>query len=103
MFKELKSDGRTEAPLHNVEFLEMWSEQTLKGQTCVCANNIMVHEDVHDEFVTKVKVAVETQLKFGDAYNGATQGKTPTQTPIQKILNLFYFRCYDQRRRYRKG
>ena len=35
----------------------------------------MVHEDVHDEFIAKVKVAVETQLKFGDAYNGATQGE----------------------------
>ena len=35
----------------------------------------MVHEDVHDEFIAKVKVAVETQLKFGDAYNGATQGQ----------------------------
>ena len=35
----------------------------------------MVHEDIHDEFIAKVKVAVETQLKFGDAYNGATQGQ----------------------------
>ena len=45
----------------------------------------MVHEDVHDEFIAKVKVAVETQLKFGDAYNGATQGKKPTLTLTQNI------------------
>ena len=45
----------------------------------------MVHEDVHDEFIAKVKVAVETQLKFGDAYNGATQGKINMRTPTQNI------------------
>ena len=44
------------------------------GQTCVCANNIMVHEDVHDAFIAKLKETVERELKFGDAYNGATQG-----------------------------
>merc|ERR1711937_665922 len=55
------------------------------GQTCVCANNIMVHEDVHDEFIAKVKVAVETQLKFGDAYNGATQGTMINEGGIAKV------------------
>ena len=46
----------------------------------------MVHEDVHDEFIAKVKVAVETQLKFGDAYNGATQGKL--KNPPVKTLTF---------------
>ena len=48
----------------------------------------MVHEDVHDEFITKVKVAVETQLKFGDAYNGATQGQFKIH--IQILTLTFY-------------
>ena len=34
----------------------------------------MVHEDVHDAFIAKLKETVERELKFGDAYNGATQG-----------------------------
>ena len=45
----------------------------------------MVHEDVHDEFIAKVKVAVETQLKFGDAYNGATQGELKNLTSRFKL------------------
>ena len=63
----------------------------------------MVHEDVHDEFIAKVKVAVETQLKFGDAYNGATQGKINMRTPTQNIKRNYSFnrRCNDQRRWYR--
>lgn len=55
------------------------------GQTCVCANNIMVHEDVHDEFVAKLKYAVETQLKFGDTFNGATQGPMISEAGIAKV------------------
>ena len=55
------------------------------GQTCVCANNIMVHEDVHDEFIKKLKVTVERELKFGDVFNGATQGAMINEAGIAKV------------------
>ena len=72
--KSIRSNQSNQGSSPEIKLTTGWSKETWKGQTCVCANNIMVHEDVHDEFIAKVKVAVETQLKFGDAYNGATQG-----------------------------
>jgi len=55
------------------------------GQTCVCANNIMVHEDVHDEFIAKLKTTVEKELHFGDVFNGATQGAMINEAGIRKV------------------
>ena len=40
------------------------------GQTCVCANRILVQESVYDEFATKLRQALKT-LKMG---NGAEEG-----------------------------
>ncbi len=42
------------------------------GQTCVCANRILVQEGIYDEFAKKLKEATET-LKVG---NGAEEGVT---------------------------
>ncbi len=42
------------------------------GQTCVCSNRIFVHETVYEQFVAKLKAAVEG-LKMG---NGAEEGVT---------------------------
>ena len=42
------------------------------GQTCVCSNRIFVHETVYEQFVAKLKAAVEG-LKMG---NGAHEGIT---------------------------
>lgn len=42
------------------------------GQTCVCANRILVQESVYDEFVEKLMVAA-ADLKIGD---GTTEGVT---------------------------
>jgi len=64
----------------------MASKYRNTGQTCVCANNIMVHEDVHDAFIAKLKATVERELKFGDAYNGATQGPIINEGGIVKVL-----------------
>lgn len=64
----------------------MASKYRNTGQTCVCANNIMVHEDVHDAFVAKLKATVERELKFGDAYNGATQGPIINEGGIVKVM-----------------
>ena len=61
------------------------------GQTCVCANNIMVHEDVHDEFIAKLKTTVEKELHFGDVFNGATQGAMINEAGIRKVSDLLPF------------
>jgi succinate-semialdehyde dehydrogenase/glutarate-semialdehyde dehydrogenase len=41
------------------------------GQTCVCANRVFVHENVHDAFVERVVERVE-KLKVGDGMDEAT-------------------------------
>ena len=41
------------------------------GQTCVCANRLLVQAGVYDQFAVKLKVAVE-KLKVGDGLQGAS-------------------------------
>jgi len=41
------------------------------GQTCVCANNVLVQESVHDEFVEILKTKIEA-LRFGDVFDAQT-------------------------------
>jgi succinate-semialdehyde dehydrogenase/glutarate-semialdehyde dehydrogenase len=44
------------------------------GQTCVCTNRLMVQESIHNEFVAKLKDAVD-DLKVGDGFDeGVTIG-----------------------------
>ena len=50
----------------------MTSKYRNAGQTCVCTNRILVHENVYDEFVQKL-VAATADLKIG---NGADEGVT---------------------------
>ena len=64
------------------------------GQTCVCANNIMIHEDVHDAFVEKLIVKVKEELKFGDVFNGATQGAMINEVGIAKVRMSANFFCF---------
>ena len=45
------------------------------GQTCVCANRILVQEGVYDEFAEKLMAAAASGLKLGDgAADGVTMG-----------------------------
>ena len=41
------------------------------GQTCVCANNVLVQSSVHDEFVDIMEQKMK-QLKFGDVFDPTT-------------------------------
>ena len=43
----------------------------ISGQTCVCANRILVHRSVHDEFLGKILDAVR-RFVVGDGFEGAT-------------------------------
>jgi len=59
------------------------------GQTCVSTNRVLVHESVHDEFVTKLKAAVETQQVLGDGMTaGVTQGPLINKAQFSKVCSM---------------
>jgi len=54
------------------------------GQTCVCANRILVHEKVYDAFAEKLIAKVKA-LKVGDgAQDGVTQGPLINMGAVEK-------------------
>jgi succinate-semialdehyde dehydrogenase / glutarate-semialdehyde dehydrogenase len=55
------------------------------GQTCVCANRLLVQAGVYDEFAKKLKAAV-TQLRVGDGLAGVTdQGPLIDAKAVTKV------------------
>ncbi|MEE3501797.1 NADP-dependent succinate-semialdehyde dehydrogenase [Acidiphilium acidophilum] len=55
------------------------------GQTCVCANRILVQDGVFDAFAVKLKTAVEA-LKVGNGMEeGVTQGPLINQAAVEKV------------------
>jgi succinate-semialdehyde dehydrogenase/glutarate-semialdehyde dehydrogenase len=55
------------------------------GQTCVCANRILVQKGVHDAFADKLAKAAEG-LKVGRGYDeGVTQGPLIDQAGLEKV------------------
>jgi succinate-semialdehyde dehydrogenase/glutarate-semialdehyde dehydrogenase len=55
------------------------------GQTCVCANRLLVQEGVYDAFAAKLAAAV-AKLRVGDGLKGATdQGPLIDQNAIAKV------------------
>jgi succinate-semialdehyde dehydrogenase/glutarate-semialdehyde dehydrogenase len=55
------------------------------GQTCVCANRLLVQAGVYDEFARKLKEAV-TQFRVGDGLAGATdQGPLIDAKAVTKV------------------
>jgi succinate-semialdehyde dehydrogenase / glutarate-semialdehyde dehydrogenase len=55
------------------------------GQTCVCANRLLVQDGVYDEFARKLKIAVE-KFEVGDGLKGVThQGPLIDQAAVEKI------------------
>ncbi|NKC29552.1 NAD-dependent succinate-semialdehyde dehydrogenase [Falsiroseomonas selenitidurans] len=63
----------------------MASKYRNTGQTCVCANRILVQDGVFDAFAAKLKVAVEA-LKVGDGMEpGVTQGPLINADAVKKV------------------
>lgn len=55
------------------------------GQTCVCTNRILVHENIHDAFLEKLAQAVN-QLKVASAFEqGAEQGPLINEKSVEKM------------------
>ncbi len=63
----------------------MASKYRNTGQTCVCANRILVQDGVYDAFAGKLKAAVEA-LKVGDGMEpGVTQGPLINEDAEKKV------------------
>jgi len=63
----------------------MASKYRNTGQTCVCANRILVQDGVYDAFAAKLKAAVEA-LKVGDGMEpGVTQGPLINADAVKKV------------------
>lgn len=55
------------------------------GQTCICANRILVQEGIYDAFVTKFRTAIAT-LKVGNGLEpGVTQGPLINAAAVAKV------------------
>jgi succinate-semialdehyde dehydrogenase/glutarate-semialdehyde dehydrogenase len=55
------------------------------GQTCVCANRLLVQDGVYDEFSTKLAAAVE-KMRIGDGLKGETeQGPLIDMAAVEKV------------------
>ena len=56
------------------------------GQTCVCANRILVQEGVYQAFADKLSQAVAVQLKVGNGLeSGVTQGPLIDEAAVAKV------------------
>ena len=63
----------------------MASKYRNAGQTCVCANRLLVQDGVYDAFAQKLKVAVE-QMKIGNGMEaGVTQGPLINADAVKKV------------------
>lgn len=59
------------------------------GQTCICANRVLVQESIHDEFVAKLASAISAQLKVGSGFDKAVnQGPLINKTAVAKCAEL---------------
>ena len=66
----------------------MASKYRNTGQTCVCANRLLVQDGVYDAFMAKLKTAVEA-LKVGNGMqDGITQGPLIDQAAVDKVQEL---------------
>jgi succinate-semialdehyde dehydrogenase/glutarate-semialdehyde dehydrogenase len=63
----------------------MISKSRNAGQTCVCANRILVHEAVHDRFAAKLVSAVEKLVVGAGDEPGVTQGPLIDERAVAKV------------------
>ena len=64
----------------------MASKYRNSGQTCVCANRLLVQDGVYDAFAEKLAVAVSEQLKVGNGLeDGVSQGPLIDMAAVEKV------------------
>ena len=42
------------------------------GQSCTAGERILIHESVHDEYLTRLRAAIDGEIRLGDPFNEAT-------------------------------
>jgi succinate-semialdehyde dehydrogenase/glutarate-semialdehyde dehydrogenase len=58
------------------------------GQTCVCANRLLVQNKIYDAFAGKLEASI-AQLKVGDGFaDGVTQGPLINEEAVEKVERL---------------
>lgn len=58
------------------------------GQTCICANRVLVQDSIYDAFVAKLLVEVK-KLKVGNGFeDGVTTGPLINQAAVHKVESL---------------
>ncbi len=63
----------------------MQSKYRNSGQTCVCANRVLVHDQVYDQFSEKLSAAVNG-MKVGDGFgDGVEQGPLIDIAAVEKV------------------
>ena len=56
------------------------------GQTCVCSNRFLVHDQIYDEFARRLANAVREQLKVGNGLDeGVAQGPLISEAAVDKV------------------
>lgn len=63
----------------------MASKYRNTGQTCVCANRLLVQESVYDAFTAKLAVAVKALRPAAGLEAGATQGPLIDEAAVEKV------------------
>ena len=64
----------------------MVSKYRNSGQTCVCANRLLVQDGIYDEFAKRFGKAVQQQLKVGNGMEeGVTQGPLINMAAVEKV------------------
>ena len=59
-------------------------------QTCICANRILVQDQVYDEFASKFAAAVDKQMTVGNGMEASsTQGPLINEKAVQKVQYSF--------------
>lgn len=60
------------------------------GQTCICANRILVQEKIYDEFVQKMGEEIEKKLKVGNGFDqSSTQGPLINRKALDKVRRAY--------------
>src|SRR5258708_17151475 len=65
----------------------MASKYRNSGQTCVCANRLLIQETIYDAFATKLAAAVKTLKPAPGLETGSTQGPLIDEPAVAKCAS----------------
>ena len=67
----------------------VFSKFRASGQTCICANRILVQDKIYDAFVDKMSEEIDKKLCVGHGFaEGTTQGPLINKKSLEKVLDI---------------